>query len=702
MDKLVGQNKPLPVTQEQKYDSNGLLGVWRNFNKDVELKKASGLMLPNSEDLQGHVSTGTIGTHTADHVHSTYVNSVNLFPGHNSFTQQHASELQPPNTEADSIKNRISVLQHSISHLDSQLQKVSLRKDLLGRDSAGRLYWAFLRPGSSPWMVVEETLIVSQEQEDLNVLDRASESSLWLSYQSDAEIGELVRWLRANDPMARELIESILHLFKSGFTDSYEAGNFVLDMAQPSLKPIDTEISVSSDSLLTKALTMLEKKYVPCESDITNIQKPSENPEGFAKKKLFRCECLEPIWPSRHHCQSCHCSFSSTCELKEHNDGKCSSDAHVTDKFEQNNSLVKGRSTSRHEEGECSDKTTPRHPLRVGHENGTGFLKLARDPVSPYKLEEIGTKFATRSSNRELVKEIGLLGSNGFPSFVECASPYLSDPSLKLDPSWNSEISQSDKSMDVEKQLEPQQCLQGNSVTSKGQFNNPKDSSKSSVAGSLVWEVQKSEISGLMSERRDQSLHFSCTNPGNSSISVIRDYSLRPLVGRGAQILRQLKITLLDMDAALPEEALKPSKASMEKRCSWRAFVKAAKSVFQMVQATIVFESMIKTEYLRNDWWYWSSLSAAARIATISSLALRIYTLDAAIVYERKSPSSSPIESADDSATKSEDDSLFHTTPARIQQRRNAKPGLRNPSLHPSDSSKPQCKSSKKKKDSGG
>ena len=54
-----------------------------------------------------------------------------------------------------------------------------------------------------------------------------------------------------------------------------------------------------------------------------------------------------------------------------------------------------------------------------------------------------------------------------------------------------------------------------------------------------------------------------------------------------------------------------------------------------MVQATIVFEDMIKTEYLKNEWWYWSSLSAAAKTSTLSSLALRIYALDNAVLYER-------------------------------------------------------------------
>lgn len=48
-----------------------------------------------------------------------------------------------------------------------------------------------------------------------------------------------------------------------------------------------------------------------------------------------------------------------------------------------------------------------------------------------------------------------------------------------------------------------------------------------------------------------------------------------------------------------------------------------------------MLEDMIKTEYLKNEWWYWSSLSAAVKISTVSALALRIYSLDAAIIYEK-------------------------------------------------------------------
>lgn len=55
-------------------------------------------------------------------------------------------------------------------------------------------------------------------------------------------------------------------------------------------------------------------------------------------------------------------------------------------------------------------------------------------------------------------------------------------------------------------------------------------------------------------------------------------------------------------------------------------------------------EDMIKTEYLKNEWWYWSSLSAAAKISTLSALSVRIFSLDAAIVYDKPVTQSDPMD----------------------------------------------------------
>ena len=57
-----------------------------------------------------------------------------------------------------------------------------------------------------------------------------------------------------------------------------------------------------------------------------------------------------------------------------------------------------------------------------------------------------------------------------------------------------------------------------------------------------------------------------------------------------------------------------------------------------MAQATMILEDMIKTEHLKKEWWYWSSPSTAAKISTVSSLALLVYALDDAIYYDEPPP----------------------------------------------------------------
>lgn len=116
-----------------------------------------------------------------------------------------------------------------------------------------------------------------------------------------------------------------------------------------------------------------------------------------------------------------------------------------------------------------------------------------------------------------------------------------------------------------------------------------------------------------------------------------------------------------------------------------------------MVQSTLVLENMIKAEYLRNGWWYWSSLSAAAKISNISSLALRIYTLDAAIVYDGPLPrcSSSDVEKL---VSESEKSLPIHPDPIGNPQS-NSKILPETPNLDSTDKPKPRSKSTKKRKD---
>ncbi|XP_050208534.1 methyl-CpG-binding domain-containing protein 9-like [Mercurialis annua] len=645
--------------------------------------------------------------------------------------QPDVNELPASNVEAVLIKNRTSVLQDTVTHLESQLQKASLRKEILGKDSAGRLYWAFSRPGAFPWVVIDGTSAVQhksivEEHMNLSPSNLTLESSLigpddlskskgsnvlspfandlnnsiavsfqWFSHQSEAEIEGLIKWLRDNDPVQRELIESLLQRLRFGYNSSV-ATNCIPDVMQPTSTPLNSEKTKKSNALETKALIALEKKYGPCtDPDATNISVMlNRDRDATSDNKMFRCECLEPIWPSRHHCRSCHFSFSSKCELDEHNDGKCSSGAHARKNTRAVEDVSKRKAIIGIENGERSGKTRQYKSSGAGHEIKFDLVGCGNDFTTPYSLEEISAKFITRSSNKELVKEIGLLGSNGIPSLVPCASPYLSDPTLKLMLTWKNEISQNNQSPNVESRL-----LESDRKTDRKQFSKS-NSAKNRNAVDIYEELQEIGRSYLMSDKKYQtSLKFNSSKQANP-VSGIRGSSLRPLVGKGAQILRQLKINLLDMDAALPEEALKSSNGCLKKRCTWRAFVKYAKSIFEMVQATIVFEYMIKTDYLRNGWWYWSSLSAAAKIATISSLALRIYTLDAAILYEKTVQPSSPKDIAQVSS-KSDNNSPPHTD-LENNPKPGSKPAQRNHNPEPTDNSKPPSKSGKKRKDSGG
>ncbi|KAL7100729.1 hypothetical protein ACP275_08G013100 [Erythranthe tilingii] len=113
--------------------------------------------------------------------------------------------------------------------------------------------------------------------------------------------------------------------------------------------------------------------------------------------------------------------------------------------------------------------------------------------------------------------------------------------------------------------------------------------------------------------------------------------SVQPLIDKTADYLGQLKVNLLDMEAAIPKEALRSSKACIYRRHAWRVFIKRSNTIFEMVQALIVFEDMIKLSYLDCSWRYWSSLPTAAQISTLSALSLRIYSLDSAIKYDNSS-----------------------------------------------------------------
>ncbi|OVA18545.1 Bromodomain [Macleaya cordata] len=593
------------------------------------------------------------------------------------------NESQAYNLEADSLKNDILRMQDSISGIESQLLKLSMRRDFLGRDTAGRLYWALSRPGKCPWLVVDGSIPMQEKRSKMKehgypfvggststylsppkAYNATSSTygyeshdgvlgfSSWVSYDSDVEIQELVGWLSSSDPRERELKDSILQMQRMRFQDSQQAGNLSnVDCQVTGSRSFNGDKGIPPVSLVTKALTQLERKYGPClEAETTDIipKKRGRKSKVAQEEKLYRCECLEPVWPSRHHCLSCHQTFCTNVELEGHNDGKCNSlpPAHDESKETDDHSKGKGKIRSEISREEYTDE------MNIVDASKSGKLDISsrvikfqkKEMVCPYNIEEISRKFITKNSNKELVKEIGLIGSDGIPTLVPSTSPYIHDPTLILDPAY---INEAGKGVGPTAEVvSPQKSR----VAANLAFdNNPNDSSKRCATGGMNEEAlrAKGPISECMNKKDPVSLNKKSPELEVGHCCVVPEASLRPLVGKVSQILRRLKTNLLDMDAALPEEALRPSKAHPSKRSAWRAFVKSAESIFEMVQATIVFENMIKTEYLRNSWWYWSSLSAAAKTSTISSLALRIYTLDATIVYEKTPPGSDTSHPAD-------------------------------------------------------
>lgn len=113
-----------------------------------------------------------------------------------------------------------------------------------------------------------------------------------------------------------------------------------------------------------------------------------------------------------------------------------------------------------------------------------------------------------------------------------------------------------------------------------------------------------------------------------------------------------------------------------------------------MVQATIILEDAIKTECLKNDWWYWSSPSAAAKISTLSALALRVYALDSAILYEKLSG-----QDASETDCKEEREPPTHNS---VLTRTGSPSRKKLLDSEPAETSRPKgCRTSKRRKDLG-
>lgn len=494
------------------------------------------------------------------------------------------NETQSWQVELCSLKNGISLLESSIGTLQSQFLKLSIRREFLGSDSLGRLYWAAASPDLQLRFIAYGSLAAKVEGKasDLSRLDGANlegskaccpywyESNaavaaypLLVSYQSNAEIKELIGWLRDNDPKEKALKDAILHWQKFLSQDSQDFRDSAFHESLAVL-PLD---SVVSDHLATKAALFLESKYGPCLDSAAHDMLKKHEMKGSvsSEQKIYRCKCLEPVFPARVHCLSCHRTFLTVVDLEAHREGKCISASSDNERGKEIPDCSGGNGKGHiPEKNVCLDQRSK-------------FIKYQNDSsMCPYDIEEISSKFITKDSNRELVKQIGLIGSSGIPSFVPSRSSYLDDSTMMLIPKSSASVPSKDL-MDVDATFH---SSEKKSVANSRMFHsiemrpaNERNASKASVRATSRCHKEKEGTSF-----RDIP---SCR-------CVVPSSSLRPLVGEASNILRRLKINLLDMEAAVTEEAFRPPKAHIERRWAWRSFVKAARTIYEVIAITFL------------------------------------------------------------------------------------------------------------------
>jgi methyl-CpG-binding domain-containing protein 9 len=309
------------------------------------------------------------------------------------------------NNEMNILLGRISQLQDSIKTVESQLTMASLRRECLGRDSVGRLYWVIARPGKRPSLVADGSMLIPKYR-DISMVSSYLQSTFdckgWNSasvvmYESDDEIKCLVEWLRDFDPRERELKDSILLWQRLIY----------LQPSYPQSDPPASKFSKSeppTDLPNTKAFLVLEQKYgLLLGQDTSELSKSQgKRAKTGSEERTYRCDCFEPIWPSRHHCTTCHETYLTSAEYEEHNGGKCNGNNNSLNESKQNDEPKAKGTKSDTKEKDTTDNNCSIEP--------TSNRKLE---TCPYDFAEICRKFITNDSIKETVKEIGLIGTNG-------------------------------------------------------------------------------------------------------------------------------------------------------------------------------------------------------------------------------------------------------------------------------------------------
>lgn len=491
------------------------------------------------------------------------------------------NELPMSNQQRTSVqKNDVSRLQGSIASIESELLKGSLRKLFLGRDSNGRVYWGFSWPGTRSCIVANGSL--ASKKRSPEEFSDIPDSSTWMSYESPSEIEKLVGWLREDDMSERKLKESIVQWQNNEFKDSNYAEKHFLNRGESS---IFRRKALPADFPATKAMAALKKRFGPC---LETIDVHTNLTPGVRLDKMCRCECLELLWPSREHCLSCHQSFVTSEDSRKHSVEKCKTRAFDLKRGQSTeDSLKRKKMKNVMPHDNFSGNMTVQNSASEGHYDGSHPVDHLNKLECPFNFEEIKARFNTQNSLKELVKDIGLIGSGGTPSFLPIESSYLGDPALRLVPTTGNEVSSKKRPSDFGSWLQ-------RSGNKPGTVDCMKNSKKSiSIARSVKNDLSEgskvARVKSVFVNEKDEGSSIKVKRPAFGVLSVSKgsiapEASRKPLGGKASEVLRYLKINLLDMDAALPEEALRASRSDLDRRCAWRAFVKSAETIYQVSQ----------------------------------------------------------------------------------------------------------------------
>jgi hypothetical protein len=462
------------------------------------------------------------------------------------------------NAPSTLIQTGVELIEAEIDKVEAELMKLAPRREVLGRDNLGRIYWGLGWMGKFPWLVVEvvsetdvpqhsHTVVTREKRKSTDAMMLAAKTpSKWFAYHGDEWLEQLNKWLKSSSISERTL-KSALQRWCLAWPGKHRKDMNKQEYAKSK--------SVAFSSVNTKAATILSKKFgaisQPEESNDITVHKRGRKKKSLGEG-IVRCDCLELVWPSRIHCPCCHHSYETVTELQGHNNGACSW-------------------TGLEDEGQF---------LMTKNR-----MKLKGQEYSPPDLSVVLKKFILDDSNHDRISQIGYLGSKG-PKFVPAPmiSPLL-DPALHLGLLYDDALSVNPNAMVGRVKIieEPSACDSGRETE-----NNQHTSQKAHVGGNKLSGVdspdQENAVAGskLLHKDRDNGKDISAVDRNGGLATYLQP--AQSLDQRNMWAFKTLKMNLLDIESILSADVLEPSRSKPDRRRAWRSFVKSASTILEVVQ----------------------------------------------------------------------------------------------------------------------